>query len=334
MSIPQNNPWPKVGIVVLNYKNYEDTVACLRSLARSTYPHVETIVVDNDSQNDSLEHVGRFLSFRSPAPAVIGEEAIETSDRISTPIILLQSSGNRGYAAGNNLGIRVALKRRADYVLILNNDTEVAADFLEPLVQYLETHGQVGAVGPKVLDEAGGINPACARRRPTPGEYFFRNGMGKTLFPNNRWIRRHYYRGEYSFDRPREVDILSGCCMLIRSGVFGRIGLLDENTFLSLEEFILHEKLRGAGLSSAIVPASAIVHKHGRSIARVPSEFVRNAARASFRYYLAHYRGYGRFAVAAILLSLCTPKSLGQMLRKDRGKTDVPGALRGSEEAP
>ena len=169
----------KVGIVVLNYKNYEDTIACLRSLAEITYPNTETIVVDNDSQNDSLEHIHQDLLHRQVAHIAIAESAIDTSSQIPEKTILLQSVSNRGYAAGNNLGIRVALARGADYILILNNDTLVEKDFLEPLVQYAETHERVGAVAPKIVDTKGRIAPTSARRRPTLGHYFFFLGIGQ-----------------------------------------------------------------------------------------------------------------------------------------------------------
>jgi GT2 family glycosyltransferase len=239
---------------------------------------------------------------------LVSESEIDSSHRLPEKTILLQSASNRGYAAGNNLGIRVALARGADYVLILNSDTLVDRGFLEPLVQYAETHGRVGAVSPKVLDTNGHASAYCTRRRPVLGWYFFCLGLGRIPFPNNRWIRKHYYRGEYSFDHPKEVDILPGCCMLIRRSVFEQIGLLDESTFLFLEEFILHEKLRTVGMTSAVVPASWIVHKHGESIKTMPSGFARNAERASLRYYLAHYRHHTRFAVAALMFVSRNPQ--------------------------
>jgi len=133
----------KVGIVVLNYKNYEDTIACLRSLAEITYQNTEIIVVDNDSQNDSLEYIRKDLVCRHVPYCMFVEDSIDThSYSVSENTILLQSDSNRGYAAGNNIGIRLALERKADYILILNNDTVVEKNFIEPLVQYAEDHNQ------------------------------------------------------------------------------------------------------------------------------------------------------------------------------------------------
>jgi GT2 family glycosyltransferase len=315
LPVNENSINRKVGIVVLNYKNYEDTIDCLRALGKITYPNTETIVVDNNSQNDSLEYIHQYLLGRRVDHVIIEESSIAASAHISEKTILVQSHSNHGYAAGNNLGIRVALARDVDYVLILNNDTLVEAGFLEPLVEYADTHENVGAVGPKVLNTQGHLDPTCVRRRPTLLTYLFNMSPGGKLFPNNRWIRRHYYQGEYCFDQPREIDVLSGCCILLKSNVFQRVGLLDENTFLFLEEFILHERLRYAGLSSAVIPASVIVHKQQRSTAKEPPEFVRNAGLASRRYYLTHYRKFSRLAVGAIMLSTCSPKAFLRRLK-------------------
>lgn len=305
----------KIGIVVLNYKNYEDTIDCLASLATISYSNIETIVVDNDSQNDSLGHVHQYLSDQHVAHAQIEESDIDASNRVTERTILLQAATNGGYAAGNNLGIRVALARGADYILILNNDTLVEKNFLEPLLAYTEEHERVGVVGPKVLNVEGDVDRLCARRRPSPLYYFFAGGIGRKVFPNNLWVRRHCYQGEYLFDHPREVDVLSGCCILFRRSVFHKIGLLDERTFLFLEEFILHEKLRDVGLTSVVVPDSVIVHKYGKATSNVSAEVLHNVGLASLTYYLSEYRHYSKFTVAAIMFSRRGPKEMFRTMK-------------------
>jgi len=317
---PPPHPSPKVGIVVLNYKNYNDTIGCLRSLARITYPNIEIIVVDNDSQNDSLAKVREFLALSGTVPASIDEAGMATSDQLPGPVILLQAARNGGYAVGNNLGIRVALKRHADYILILNSDTEVAPNFLEPLIHVAESNPKLGAVGPKVQNTDGSLAPACARRRPNPWAYFFYFGMGRLLFPRSPWVRRYYYQGEYQFDHPREVDILSGCCMLLKAEAISRVGLFDENTFLLQEEVILHERFRTCGFTSAVAPDSVIVHKHGGSTSMAPSRTVMAAKRASMRYYLSQYRNLSPLAVRVVMLSIALPDRLLRRLRVRRSR--------------
>lgn len=291
---------PRVGIVVLNYRNFEDTWACLRSLEAATYPWTVVVVVDNDSRNDSLARIRENLAERRWACDFAEERELETAGRLRERILLVQASGNRGYAAGNNLGIRAALARDCEYVLVLNNDTEVEPGFLEPLVEHAEAHPRLGAVGPKIVDPAGHVEPSCARRRPDLLYYFFGDGFLRRLFPGNRWRRRHFYEGEYAYDQPKVVDVLSGSCMLVKTAVFEEVGLLDENTFLYLEEFILHEKMQAAGWGSAIVPASIVVHKGGRSAKQAVPERIRQAKQESRRYYLTRYRQYGHLLVRLI----------------------------------
>ena len=301
---------PKVAVVVLNYRNFADTAACLRSLARVAYPRLETIVVDNDSRNDSLARIRADLGWNPAECSTVEEAELAAESRQAGSVFLVQAARNRGYAAGNNLGLRLALARGCDYALVLNNDTEVRPDFLEPLVAHAEAHPELAGVGPKILNPAGRVEGHCARRRPDLGFYFFSTGIGRKLWPGNPWRRRHFYEGEYAFDRPMEVDVLSGSCMLLRRAALEQVGLFDETTFLYQEELILHEKLRARGWRQAIVPQSVIVHKGGQSTMREMPAHIRQAARASLLYYLAHYRHYGWLTRTAIVGMLSAPRRL------------------------
>ena len=309
----------KVGIVVLNYKNYADTVECLRSLLQIEYDDREIIVVDNDSQNDSLAHIARFLESVGATPVWNGDDPPGTAPERERSVFLVQSPGNLGYAAGNNLGIRLALAHGAGYVLILNNDTVVEPQFLRPMVDYLEAHSAAGAAGPLLLDPEGHPERHSARRRPLPGDLFFTLGVGKKLFPNNRWLRTLTYEGDNDFSGPRKIDVLSGSCMLVRSRVFSDIGLLDEGTFLFEEEYIFHERLRAAGLTAAVVPASRVVHKHSRSTSQTPSKKLQAILHQSQKYYWTRYRHYPRVVASLLVLSGRVPAGLTTRLRRLRG---------------
>lgn len=270
-----------VYIIILNYKNYDDTIHCVRSVENIEYSNYRIVIVDNNSGNGSEE----ILKKEFPRH------------------LFIQTGSNRGYAAGNNAGIRTALSAGAEYILILNNDTRVSANFLDILVTAAEQDRNAGILGPKVIDETGAVCSSCARRRPTFGDYFWRTGPGRWLWPGNRWIQAHYYRGEYHFDHVRKVDIISGSCMLIRSGLLREIGLLDEGTFLFLEEFILHEKMRRTNYHTLIVPHSIIIHKrHASMEGRKLFPFI--AILRSLRYYLAYHRHYRRIATFLALTSV------------------------------
>lgn len=294
-----------VHIIVLNYKNYADTIRCIESLLRVSYSPTTIVVVDNDSRNGSLDKICKYLGEQQREPLYLEEDQDLTRNASSrSDIVVIQALQNRGYAAGNNIGIRYAISRKADYVLILNNDTIVPTGFLEPLVAFADKDPSIAMVGPKVTLESGQVDRSCARRRPTYADYFFRLGVGKRLFPENRWIKQHFLIGEYEFAGPREVDLISGCCMLIKTVNFIEDGLLDEHTFLGLEEHILHERLRRRSKKTFCVPESYITHLHGRSRKDADPGIARARLLESQRYYLRRYRECGPLLSEFLLMFL------------------------------
>lgn len=291
----------KVSIIVLNYRNWQDTVECLASLFDISYQPYRVIVVDNDSQNGSLQQIEEWLSVRDIVPLRLTQEQSEKGDFDDNHVVLIQASSNRGYSSGNNIGLRWAMRAKDEYALILNNDTVVDKHFLEPLVDFLDARLDAAAVGPRITDSDGNLDVNCARKRPTTAGYLFRFGIINILFPRNRWALEHYYFGEYGFDDPKEVDILSGSCLLIRLEIIRKMNYLDEGTFLFLEEFILSENIRSFGKKSFCIPTSRITHKKGSSVKSKPSLFVFKKGIESCRYYLTKYRGVP-FLMATILM--------------------------------
>jgi len=120
---------PKVSIIILNWNGLKDTIECLESLKKITYPNYEVIVVDNDSTHN---------------------EAGEIQERYPE-VRLIKNSANEGFCRGNNIGAKVALKNNPDYLLFLNNDTIVKTNFLEELIKFTETNPRVGVAGPLVF---------------------------------------------------------------------------------------------------------------------------------------------------------------------------------------
>ena len=117
---------PRVTIIVLNWNGRDDTLACLSSLSELDYPSYEIVVVDNGSGDDSVEAI-----------------------RASFPRVTLVETGeNLGYVGGNNLGLEYARAAKADYALLLNNDTEVAPDFVHMLVDAAQAGPDIGIAGP------------------------------------------------------------------------------------------------------------------------------------------------------------------------------------------
>ncbi len=290
---------PLVYIVILNYKNYADTLDCVHKVETINYPNYRIVIVDNDSRNKSEE----ILREKFPHHNII------------------QTGSNRGYAAGNNAGIRIALKAGADYVLILNNDTLVETDFLDKLIAYAESNQFAGIVGPKIITESGDLDLSCARRRPTLLFFIWKIGLGSLLLPNNKISRTYNYENEYDFKSIKKVDIISGSCMLIRCELLKEIGLLDENTFIYLEEFILHEKIRRTKFHTAIVPSSIIVHKKQRSIGTVNYKALWESYK-SYNYYLWNYRNFGITGTVLALINVSISRA-ARVLKKFVGSTGM-----------
>ena len=289
---------PRVSVVILNYRNAEDTLACLSSLMQSDAAGERIVVVDGASGDGSPDAIADWFGKRGLPLLRLAERENEDLGRTGRRFFLLEARSNRGYAAGNNIGIRRALKEGDELVLVLNNDTLVDKDFLRPLTDFLDAHGNAAMAGPLVSRPDGSHDKSCARRRPTLRRYLIRNLKLTRIPPFSRYYRRQFYLDEFPFRHPMRVDILSGSCFLIRSRVLERIGLLDENTFLYYEEPILGEQMRMLGLETYLVPESRIVHlgaqstRSSQGLARMHRAMVESGT-----HYLGHYRHWSRWRI-------------------------------------
>lgn len=216
---------PLVITVILNTNRKEDTLAALRSLHLNDYSPQQVIVLDNASQDGSIEAI------EAGYPAV---KVIEL-DR------------NLGYAGNNNVGVQAALERGADWVLVLNEDTVLALDCLSRLVEVGEADGRVGILGPMVyhFNEPQVIQSAGGR------------------FDGN-WLSYHLAQNEIDrgqFVQPHVVEWISGCAILVRRAVIEQVGALDERFFYYWEEAEWCLRAREAGWTVVHVPRAKLWHK-------------------------------------------------------------------------
>jgi GT2 family glycosyltransferase len=264
---------PKISIIILNWNNWRDTLDCLHSLHQITYPCYHVIIVDNGSTDSSLEKIRAHYAKASSADLASGNSREEagpacTSDRAlngTKPecepigndgfeirgVTLVRNEENRGYAEGNNVGIRLALKRGSDAVVLLNNDTIVDPQFLTELVKAYEHQSSAGFFGPKVyysenkgrkdvISFAGGIF------RKRPGRCY---PIGKNEVDKGQ------------FDAIREVDYVEGSCLMVRAEVIDKIGLLDPTFFAYWEDVDWCVRGKRAGYTSIYVPGARVWHK-------------------------------------------------------------------------
>lgn len=219
---------PNVGIVISNYNGWQDTVQCLESLDKQTYWDFEIILLDDASTNDSVEQLRPHL----PANTVF-----------------LPQQANIGFAAANNVGIRRALADGCNWVLLLNNDTVAAPDFLETLLR--ETpEGTVSC--PKMLF----LNP--------PDEIWFAGGELDRATGRVKHLGGHEKDGP-AFAEKKQVSFITFCCVLLPRDVIERVGFLDETLFMYCEDVDYCIRLADAGVPLWFLPDAKIWHKAGGS---------------------------------------------------------------------
>lgn len=218
---------PKVAILILNWNGGQVTLDCLSSLKAVIYPNLEIIVVDNGSTDGSLESICRLFP--------------------ETPILAMEK--NLGFVEGNNAAIHLAQSNGADYVLLLNNDTVVAPDFLDKLVAVSEAEDAIGVVGPTIYyyDRPDVIWSAG-------GAINWERGASQMLNLNET-------DRDLPDSLPYEVDFVSGCAMLVRTSVIQQVGLLDPRFFAYYEETEWCVRIHRAGYRVLHVPGARVWHR-------------------------------------------------------------------------
>ncbi|MBI4033340.1 MAG: glycosyltransferase family 2 protein, partial [Candidatus Blackburnbacteria bacterium] len=235
----------QVSVVVLNWNGKEDTIECLESLKKLRIKNFkcQTVVVDNGSSDNSVREIRERYK----------------------DVVVLENKKNLGFAGGNNVGIKFALKKGADFVLILNNDTIVDRDLVGGLLKSAKRHRKGGIISPKIY---------FAPKFEFHKERYSERVRGRVLWyaggtfdwenvlGSNRGVDE-VDRGQY--DKTQETDFATGACMLIKSEVLEKVGLFDERYFMYLEDVDLCQRAREAGWKIMYVPSSYLWLKVARS---------------------------------------------------------------------
>jgi GT2 family glycosyltransferase len=277
-----------IGIVILNYKNWQDTLRCLDSvLFVNNSRNIQIYIIDNQSENESVDRISEYL-------IGIGELFVvyPSTERLpnKNKINIITSNNNGGFAAGNNIGITQALLNENEYIFILNNDTLLYNNTTEFLMSAINDN--VVLTTPLVENKDGNISKGSARKRPLKYDILFRKGLFSFLFPNNYLIKNHYYNISkiIAYNKPVPIDIVSGSAMFFDRKYFLNAGLLDEATFLYLEEFIIHENIRRHNYKTLLVPYAKITHIGGQSTNSINRSRIQNIVIDSAKVYFKKYR--------------------------------------------
>jgi hypothetical protein len=288
---------PSVFIIILNWNGWKDTVECLESIQQLDYDNYRVVVVDNGSTDDSLHQLqawacgavpvsGRYTRYHpenkpittiiydrdtAEAGGVTEEERLLEALPSANRMVLIQSDENLGFAEGNNVAIRYALKCHTAYIWVLNNDTCVLPNTLSNLISCMENNitwqGVTGQI--RYYDQP--------TRVWNCGGYL-------------RWygVQRYSYADADIITVPqngfRRISFITGCAPVFRSRLFIKVGLLSNRYFFGTEDVEFSQRLKKTGQKIVCAYDAIIYHKVGRSTAEAS-----NKVTLGMIYY--HYLG-------------------------------------------
>lgn len=263
----------KLSIVIVNWNVRDHLRSCLASIFKYPPHHqFEVFVVDNASSDGSADMV------RQEYPQVN----------------LIINTDNKGFGTANNQGIRLA---HGEYILVFNDDAQVKEGALDTLINYLDTHSDVGVVGPKILNPDGSLQQSV-RRFPNFISQLLMSLKVHFFAPTLRVFRR-YLADDMNYEEEQDVDQIMGACMLIRKTAFDAVGLFDETFFIWFEEVDLLKRMNNAGFRVVYTPSAEIIHVGGASFAKTETMAKHQMFSASCRRYIYKHKGF--FAWLAIL---------------------------------
>jgi hypothetical protein len=249
------------------------TLKCLRALSdelQASGIAGEIWVVDNHSHDGSAAAIAR-----------------EFPD-----VHLLELEQNLGFGAANN---RAFARASGEFLLLLNSDALVHRGAVGELVEFLRGHPEVGAVGPRLLNEDGTLQVSCWKF-PSPTRVWLEALGVARLLPSHPQLG-DYFR--WAHDEKRSVDFVIGACLLVRRAVFQQIGGFDENFFLYAEETDWQKRMRAAGWDIVFWPAAEVTHLGGASGAGEELKVSTLFWQGQERYIWKHHGAWGWVAMRA-----------------------------------
>ena len=235
----------KVAVVTVNFNSEQATKELLESIEKVKAPDlsVEVIIVDNGSEKAFVLN--------------------DKKERENTTVI--RSGVNTGFTGGNNIGIKEALKRQADFVLLINNDTLVHPDLVINLFNFLESDKKIGVVVPKIYFSKGNEFHKDRYKVGELGRVIWFAG-GYMDWKNAKSVHRGMDEVDHGqFDLTEKIDFATGCCMMIKKEVLEKTGLFDDRYFLYYEDADLSQKIINSGFEIYYVPNAHVYHKNAQS---------------------------------------------------------------------
>ena len=267
----------KTAIVILNYNDSDTTIEMIKQI--KNYKILDNIiVVDNNSTDDSYN--------------ILKKEEKNNIDIIKT-------DDNKGYAYGNNYGIKYAIKKyKVDNIIISNPDITVSEEGIKELLKQLKFNN-VALIAP-VINENGILSKGWKCPTYTDDLLSNLNYFHKYAF------KRMQYPDKYYKDKITEVEVVKGCFFAIKASVMKEIGFFDENTFLYYEENILGKKLKNKGYKSYIHNEIEVKHNLSQSVDKSINSLKKyKILKKSQRYYEKEYNNSCIFGRTLLYITYC-----------------------------
>lgn len=241
----------QVSVIIVSYNVRTFLDLCLDSVFRALDGiTAEVFVVDNNSTDGSVEMVSK----RYPK------------------VHLIQNNFNAGFAKANNQAV---LLSHGEFVHFLNPDTVTPEDFYTKTLQFMALHQDAGCLGPMLIDGKGKYAPDSKKAFPDFWTSVYKvTGLSKLFKSSTKF--NHYYRTDLHRDKTAEVEILSGCCLLVRKEAMERAGgSFDETYFMFCEDVDLCYRLHLAGFKNFYFPEVSVIHYKGESTRKLTVKYMK-----------------------------------------------------------
>ena len=264
----------KIAAIILNYNSAKDTIKCLGLLQKQRGVDLHVVVVDNNSnedlgiRNEELWSTVNFLSPKAQRPMV--QQSIE----------VIFAEENRGYSAGNNIGLRRATEIGAKYALVINPDMELTdVNYIARLVEVMERDEDIVVAATDV------VTPEGIHQNPMlpDGDWHGAFGWVKEIFNRKKPVDTYSFIDNYK--ESHECAKVSGCCLMLRMSFVEQIGYFDEYPFLYCEEAILARQVEMAGKKMYYLADTQAVHRHVKSEKGDPVKRFRHWQRSRIYFY-------------------------------------------------
>lgn len=261
----------KIPVILLNYNSSSDCKKCISFLKRQQGVELEIVVVDNCSRQNEVEQLRQLCS--------------------QEDCTLIENHENRGYNAGNNIGLRYAVSKGYEYALIANPDMEFPqTNYIASLMEAMYQDPNIVVVGSDIV----GVNGE--RQNP----WKFSTPWDELAFATN-FTKKFRKKRTVMPPQNNYCDIVSGCCLLVRLNFIKEIGYFDEHVFLYCEEVILGRQVQQNNKKSYYVHSVQAIHRH---VEKAKGSFIKRHQIfwQSRWYYIKNYSGYNKISIWLIYI--------------------------------